>query len=179
MLQGNPRNFSQIFSNHSEYKKHLSHVFNAKPQIDNRQPSSVQYKHLQRKRDFKKMLYDREEQRRENVLLVGKILKVRQRPSLEPGATGYWRTDPVYRGSHSPQPGRMRPLLYRSSMSARGRSTHGESRSASRASRRSSSAKKVGLKNAITIQANEPIESAAMANDPNTIHVVRRVDPSP
>jgi len=71
----NPTNFTQIFSNHDDYKKHLKNLFKIKGQVDSKAPA--RFKHL-RPKTFKQELFDKRERQNENDHLVLKILKLRQ-----------------------------------------------------------------------------------------------------
>ena len=65
-----------VFSNHDEYKKHLSKLFKIKGTVDHSQPSSQKFTHL-RPNTFKEDLHKQREVRMQNDQLVVKILKQR------------------------------------------------------------------------------------------------------
>ena len=80
----NPTNFTQIFSNHDDYKKHLNNLFKIKGQVDSKAPA--RFKHL-RPKTFKQELFDKRERQNENDHLVLKILKLRQQsPQMAPSS---------------------------------------------------------------------------------------------
>lgn len=69
----NPKDFTQLFSQHHSYKHHLNTLFTVKGRVDHSQPETSKMTHL-RPKTYKADAYREREIQNENDSLVLKIL---------------------------------------------------------------------------------------------------------
>lgn len=72
----NPRDYTEIFTSHNEYKHHLNSLFKVKGRVDFSEPKTNKFTHL-RPKTFKQDAFREREVQAENDNLVLKILHIR------------------------------------------------------------------------------------------------------
>lgn len=93
-IECNPRDYTQIFSNHNEYKHHLNSLFSIKGQVDMTEPKTNKFTHL-RPKTFKQDAFREREVQQENDNLVLKILHIRSGKGNKPTSTFHPRQSRV------------------------------------------------------------------------------------
>ena len=82
----NPRDYTEIFNNHNEYKHHLNSLFKVKGRVDSSEPRTSKFTHL-RPKTFKQDAFREREVQVENDNLVLKILHIRSGKGNTHGST--------------------------------------------------------------------------------------------